>query len=83
VPEQDVHENNAQGQGPPPSVPPPLSDMDNLHGYENTQFKAGKWTVLVEQWLDKKTRVGVVLTKCTPKLSWDRVVTIHYVQEPQ
>ena len=42
VPDQDVHENSAQGQGPPPSAPPPLSDMDNLQGYENTQFKAGK-----------------------------------------
>ncbi len=41
VPEQDVHENS-QDQGPPASAPPPLTDMDNLQGYENTQFLNGK-----------------------------------------
>lgn len=45
VPDQDVHENS-QNQGPPASAPPPLSDMDNLQGYENTQFKNGEWATL-------------------------------------
>lgn len=45
IPDQDVHENS-QNQGPPPSAPPPLSDMDHLEGYENTQFQSGKWTFL-------------------------------------
>ena len=44
VPDQDVHENSAQDNGPPASAPPPLSDMDHLEGYENTQFQAGKWS---------------------------------------
>ena len=46
VPEQDVHENS-QDQGPPASAPPPLTDMDNLQGYENTQFLNGKGELLV------------------------------------
>ena len=41
VPDQDVHENS-QDQGPPASALPPLTDMDNLQGYENTQFLNGK-----------------------------------------
>ena len=45
VPDEDVHEGNTQNQSPPADAPPPLSDMDSLQGYENTQFQAGKSTM--------------------------------------
>ena len=61
IPDQDVREDSAQGQGPPPSAPPLLSDMDHLQGYENTQFEAGEF--------EEKSGMYVCILNCDHKLA--------------
>ena len=41
VPTEDVHEKSS-GEGPPQASAPPVSAMDRVSGYENTNFDTGR-----------------------------------------